>query len=390
MPSRIPLAVLAALSATLLLNAPVLAASPYRVGVIVSKEGPARTAGDAQALAAVAYASRLRAAGGIFGTPLQLSIEDDAGDPAQALAAARHLLADGVDALVCCTVPAAAERVATWAEQAGVVVLSPSVLEGVTGGPYWTFSLAPRDADALAAVVADAQLHGAGKLAVMTLDNAFGDAVMSDVKALLQVAGMRLAGEARYPPGATDLTPEGLWIATRQPDAVIVWGLKDDLTVAFEGLRQRGYRGPVYARTALLRAVMGGIDLGRLAGVRFAVAPVTVASGLAPDAPCAAAARTAANRLDSVYNGVIDLPSAAPAYDALDLLRRGFEQVASLRLPDGDPAKRRQALRDSLVGLPPTCGAGGRYDMREGERHAALPNGLAIAAVSGGRLLAAP
>jgi len=389
MRARTPIAAVLMLLAALLFATAAQAAAPYRVGVIVSKEGPAGAAGDAQALAAVAYVSRLRAAGGIFGTQLLLSVEDDAGDPAQALAAAQKLLSNGADALVCCTVPAAAERVAAWAEGAGVVLLSPSVLGGVDSAPYWSFSLAPRDTDAVAAVVADAQAHGARTVAVMTLDNAFGDSVMNDVRALVKVAGMQLAGDARYPPGATDLTPEGLWIATRQPDAVIVWGLKDDLTTAFLGLRRRGYQGPVYARTALLRAVMGGLDLGRLAGVRFAVAPVTVAAGLAADAPCAAAAKTAASRLDSVYNGIIDLPSAAPVYDALGLLRRGFEQVAALRLPENEPAKRRQALRDSLVGLPPTCGAGGRYDLQEGKRQAALPDGLAIATVSGGRLVAA-
>lgn len=366
------------------------AATPYQVGVIVSKEGTARAAGDAQALAAVAYASRLRAAGGIFGTQMQVSVVDDAGDPARALAAAQRLASGGVDALVCCTVVAAADRVAAWAERAGVVVLSPAVLTGVDAPPYWTFSLAPRDTDALAAVVADAQAHGAAKVALMTLDNAFGDATQADLEALLKIAGMQLAGEARYPPGATDLTPEGLWIATRQPDAVIVWGLKQDLSAAFQGLRRRGYRGPVYARTALLRAVEGNLDLSGLQGVRFAVAPVTVASGLAAGAACADAAKTAARRLDSVYNGIVDLPSAAPVYDALDLLRRGFEQVAALRLDGSDLAKRRQALRDSLVGLPATCGAGGRYDLREGEREAALPNGLAIAVVENGRLVAAP
>jgi len=366
------------------------AASPYRVGVIVSKEGTAHSAGDAQALAAIAYAARLRAGGGIFGTNMDVQVVDDAGDPAQALSAARDLAAGGVDALVCCTVPASAQRVAAWAETAGVVMLSPAGLEGLSATPYWAFSLAPRDQDALAAVVADIQAQGAGSLAVMTLDNSFGDQAVADVRALAKIAGVSFAGEARYAPGSSDLTPEGLWIATRQPDAVIVWGLKSDLVPAVRGLRRRGYQGPIYARTALLRTVVGGLDLAALTGVRFAVPPVVVADGLAPGAPCADAARTAASRLQEVYGGVIDLQPAAPVYDALDLLRRAFEQVAALRLPDGDLSSRRQAVRDSLVALPPTCGANGRYDLQEGQRAAEQPSGLAIAQVANGRLVAAP
>jgi branched-chain amino acid transport system substrate-binding protein len=366
------------------------AATPFTVGVIVSKEGTARVTGDAEALAAIAYASRVRASGGIFGSPLDVRVEDDAGDPTKAVQAARALIADGIDALVCCTTEAASVQVARVAETSGVVLLSPSSLEDASGTPYWSFSLAPRDKDALAAVVADASARSLGSLALMTLDNGFGDAAVKDLKALLTVAGLGYAGEARYPPGASVLTPEALWVATRQPGGVVVWGLKSDLLPAIDGLERRGYRGPVYARSALLKPVMGGLALGRLDGVRFAVAPVTVAQALPKSATCAEAARTAADRLRSVYGGVIDLAPAAPVYDAVDLLRAAFEQVAALRLPDGNLSARRQALRDSLVGLPPTCGAGGLYDLREGRRDAVEPAGLAMAVVQGGRLVAAP
>lgn len=379
------------LLAIFLVLAAAYAAQPFTVGVIVAKEGSARVAGDAESLAAIAYASRIRAAGGIFGTPMDVRVEDDAGDPSQALAAARALIGDGVDALVCCTTEAASEQVAGLAEHAGVALLSPSTLEGVDATPYWSFSLAPRDKDVLAAIVADASARGLKSLALMTLDNGFGDQANADLKALLSVAGLDEAGVARYPPGASDLTPEGLWIATRQPGAVVVWGLKSDLLVAVDGLRRRGFRGPIYGRSALLKPVMGGIDLTQLEGVRFAVAPVTIArGGLPPDARCAAAADTAARWLQSVYGGVIDLGPAAPVYDALDLLRAAFVQVAALRLPQGNLGARRQAVRDSLVGLHQTCGAGGLYDLREGHRDAVLPAGLAIAVVKDGQLVAAP
>lgn len=366
------------------------AAGPYSVGVIVSKAGTAQAAGDAQALAAVAYASRLRAHGGIFGQPLDLHLVDDAGDPRQAVTAARALIDEGALALVCCTTASASDQVARLAHSAGVVLLAPSVLEGVATTPYWSFSLAARDQDVLAAEVADAHTHAIGSLAMMTLDNTFGEAALNQLEALTKVAGVSFVGQARYPPDAQALTAEGLWIATRQPGAVVVWGLKGDLLKAVDGLRRRGYRGPIYARSALLEAVAGGLDLTRLQGVRFAVAPVTVADGLAPGAPCATAARTAAARLREVYGGVVDVSAAAPVYDALDLLRQAFEQVAALPLPPGGIADQRQVLRDSLVGLPPTCGAGGLYDLREGQRAALQPKGLAIAVVRDGHLAASP
>ncbi len=380
------LAVLALLATT----APSLAAAPLTVGVIVSKAGTARSSGAAESLAAVAYVSRLRAQGGIFGQPLELRLEDDAGDPQQAVAAARSLIDDGALALVCCTTSAASSEVARLAERSGVVLLAPTPLEGVDAPAYWSFSLAPRDQDSMAADIADVSARGLGSFAVMTLDNPFGDAALKQLEGLAKLAGLTLAGRARYRPGAADLTPEGLWIASRQPGAVVVWGLKDDLVAAVDGLRRRGYRGPIYARSALLEAVAGGLDLQRLQGVRFAVAPIAVADGLGANATCAPSARTAAAWLRQVYGGVVDLAPAAPVVDALDLIRQGLEQVAALRLAPTDLAGHRQALRDSLVGLPPTCGAAGLYDLREGQREALLPRGLAIAEVSGDGLIAAP
>ncbi len=366
------------------------AAEPFDVGVIVSRTGSARVEGAAQALAATAFASRMRAAGGVFGIPLEVVVHDDAGDPSRADTLARELIDGGVVALVCCSTPAAAARVAAIAERAGVPMLSPARLDAVTTAPYWSFSLAPAESDDIAAVVADVAREGKTSVALMTLDNSFGDQATSLLKALLSIAGLSYAGESRYKPGTADLRPEGLWIATREPDAVVAWGLKDDLLAAVDGLRRRGYEGPVYGRSALLQPVYGGLDLGRLEGVRFAVPPARLVDSLPADATCADRARSVARELRSVYGDVIDVAAAAPAYDALTLLEGAFEQVAALRLPEGDLTTRRQAVRDSLVGLQPTCGASGLLDLSEGERNAVVPRGLVVAQARHGQLVAAP
>jgi branched-chain amino acid transport system substrate-binding protein len=368
-----------------------LAAGPYRVGLVVSRAGTARPAGAAQALAATAFASRVRAQGGIFGEAMELVLRDDGGDPSRAVLEARTLIEDeGVDALVCCTVPAASSRVAALAEQSGVPLLSPTTLAGRGDAPYWSFSLAPREQDSLAAVVADAQARGLHSLALMTLDNGFGDDAVAALRSLLDIAGMGYAGEARYPPGTTDLRAEGLWIASRAAGAVVVWGLKDDLPTAVDALRRRGWKGPIYARPALLAAAGGGLSLGALEGVRFPVAPIAVADALPANSACREQAQERAAQLRAVYGGVLDLTSAAPVVDALDLLRQGLEQVAALRLGDAAPAQRRQALRDSLVGLGPICGAGGRFDLREGTVATLQPASLVSATVRGGRLALVP
>lgn len=363
------------------------AMSAFTVGVIVSREGAARSAGAAQSLATAAFTSRLRAHGGIFGRGVEVMLRDDAGDPRAAGRLAQELIDDGVSALVCCTTRAAAKVAASVADAAGVPLLSPA---GLSDEHYWAFGLALSDRDDLVAIVSDAHRRGIWSFALMTLDNSFGTEAATALSGLLAYAGMGLVSDVRYAPGTTDLRPEALWTATRQPGAVVVWGLKGDLLVAVDGLRRRGYTGPIYARSALLDPVSGGLDLAKLTGVRFSVPVSTVADGLTPTAPCRAEAAAVARNLEAAYAGVVDVALATPMYDALELLRLGLEQVAILPVPADRPAVQRQALRDSLVGLPPSCGGGGSYDLREGSSQALQPNSVAFAVVAGGELKALP
>ena len=367
------------------------AEDPIVVGVITSRSGGASAAGSSQALAATAWASRLRAAGGVFGVPVELRLADDQSVPRRARDEAEALVADGAHVLVCCTTAAASYEVASVAETAGVALLAPTALVGFgapAAAPYWAFGLAPSETDALAAVIADAHRAGVSAIALMTLDNAFGASTLEAARALAEVAGMRVAAEVTYAPGTVELRPEALWVATRQPGAVIVWGLADDLEVAVSALRRRGYEGAIYGRSALLLPGVERPSLGSLAEVRFAVPPALVSASLPSGADCGAETAAAAAMLAAVPAGLADLASSAPVLDALDLVRAAAEQVIALNLPDVSLAAMRQALRDALVALPERCGANGITDLLDGRGSAAVPRGLAIGMVTQAGLVA--
>jgi len=372
-----------------------LAFGPVEIGVITSRSGTAQAAGATQALAATAWGSRMRAAGGIFGVPVTIRLADDGGVPARAASEARDLIEAGVHALVCCTTQAASLAVAEVAEATGVTLLSPTPLDGFGasgrgGVAYWSFALSPSETDALAMVVSDAAAAGRGAVALMTLDNSFGDAALHALEALLGYAGLGLSSVTRYPPGPTELRPEALLLASRQPGAVVVWGLADDLSVAVLALRTRGYEGLVYARTALLAPGTDRPSWAALAETRFAVIPGLVASSLPDDYICLEAVLTAQAQLSSVFSGVADLGAAAPVVDALALLGAAVEQVVALQLPAVSLAVERQALRDGLVALDERCGASGLLDLTEGRLSAVVPRGLVPAHVTPQGLRALP
>lgn len=384
------------------------------VGVITSSTvgalpTPLTRAGEAQRLTAVDWAAAVNNAGGVFGVPVKLIISNDGGTISGAVSAAREAIEGGALLLVCCTIPAASNAVAAVAESAGITLLSPTSLGALPGvtEPYWSFSFAPSDTDALSAIVAHAYHDGRSSLALLALDGSLGETAEADLIALLAVVGMRLSHSSRYPAGERELRPAALLTASTQPGGVVVWGFPDDLVTAFTALRQRGYEGPVYARSDLLAPGSALLSPAQLAGVRFAVAPALVAneSPLTPTrvdpysvalssepgtVVCAAEAAFDRNRLGSVTGAAAQLPATVPLLGSLDVLRDGLEQLIALQLPTEDVAVLRQALRDTLVGLGPRCSGAGLLDLQDGRRSALLPRGLVVGALGPAGLEVAP
>lgn len=373
------------------------------VGVIASRTGGAAGPGAAQWLLASEAAARLRSSG-VFGVGVNLDLRDDGSSPAEARRQAQQLIDSGALLIVCCTTPLATREVATVAEAAGVPLLAPTTFDTASEYPYWAFSLAADDTDALAAIVADAYREHRPALALMALAGAIGQQAKVDLQALLAVVGAGLTHDEFYAPDVRELRPEALVVAASQPGGVVVWGLTDDLLVAHDALRRRGYEGQVYFRTALLTPGFAPLPWARLLDARTAVPPAAAplpATRLAaaggqltsdPAAPrhgawgaagaCAVAGGRDAERLAAVPGAAQHAVATAPFLTALDLAERGLEQLIALQIPSSDPLVLRQALRDALVGLPATCTGAGLVDLRDGAANGIDPGGLAIATVT--------
>jgi len=374
-------------------------AGGLKVGVIVARSGATASAGASQSLAVSAWQTSLRARGGVFGVPIEIDLVDDGGTAASAARAAHEQIAGGAHALICCTSTAAAREVARVAQDAGVLLLSPAQLdsfglEAVVEPPSnrgrWAFSLSPSDVDALAASVAHVLADGHGTVGLMTLDNEFGDRIELALTSLVGYAGIRLVDTVRYTPSVGELRPEALLLASKRPGAIVVWGLREDLSTAVSALRRRGFEGPVYARSALLAPEAQPPNWGVLAEVRFAVSPAVVAASLLQSQTCADEVARHAEALEGTYGGVVNFAAAAPMIDALALLEDAIEQVVALQIPLESVEVVRQAIRDGAVGLGLGCGAGGLIDLLDERESAVVPRGMVAAAVGPAGLMAVP
>jgi branched-chain amino acid transport system substrate-binding protein len=345
------------------------AQTTLRVGAVLSQSGPAATEGRAQGQALRALTAQLQSQGGIFGLPVEIQIVDDGSNPRDTVAQLQRLIAAGeVSALICCTTEAEVKAAAPVVEAAGVPTLALSALPDSAGegSPHWLFSVRASEQDVLRAIVLHVAAQGGKTVALMTLNNNYGDAASADLHSLLVPGGLRLVAEKRYAPNVRVLTPEALWVATRQPDAVIVWGLVKDTEVAVSALRQRGYEGPVYINPQLLSAQVGSVLDGTL----------TVGGS----SPSALLSRYRA-LMAPYYLFGFPPPAGAYAFDALWLLRGALKQTLGYGIDLSKAATMRQVLRDSLVGMGPVTGVTAVFDYTEANHTGVEPKSLAIVKV---------
>ena len=359
-------------------------AQPFRIGVVVSQTGGAGLVGTAQAQALEALGARLRRAGP-FSQTLEVTVVDDASNPATALQQVKTLIETGeVHALVCCTTAAATQAVAPYVEAAGVLTLSLSDLPADSG--FWLFTVKPDDEHLLQSALLTQAAQGQTRFGLMTLDNSYGDAVAADFKRLFSPgADTNLVAEQRYSPAVSVLTPEALWVATRLPDTVFVWGLAQDSALAYSGLRARGYEKDVVLNPALLEPT-SRLAPATFVGALFPVSPAEL-TAVPPTHPGYEALQAYRRDMALAYAGRVPSEGAL-AYDAVILLEAAFEAAYTYGVPLDSVSALRGVLRDAFVGMGAVAGASAVFDYDENDHVGVVPRSLLLARLTPNGLVA--
>ena len=215
------------------------AASPYKVGIIYSRTGLLAAYG-------AEYVEGLRlglqyatnGTGKVAGHPIQLTLQDDAGDPARAVSAAKDLIGQGYKILAGSTSSGVALQVAPIAAQNQVLFISgPAASDAITGINKFTFRSGRQSTqDVLAA---QSYLQGAGRnVVVFAQDSAFGQSNFAAVNALL--GAKHHVAKILVPLSANDFTPFAQQLKQAKPDLAFVAWAGTTGAAMFQALDQQG------------------------------------------------------------------------------------------------------------------------------------------------------
>ncbi|TKA09318.1 substrate-binding domain-containing protein [Actinacidiphila oryziradicis] len=199
------------------------ASAPVKVGLVYSRSGLLAAYGaqyEQGFKAGLDYATH--GTGKAGGHTIELTEQDDAGDPAKAVADAKGLIGKGYKILAGTTDSGVALQMAPLAAQNQVLYIDGAAAsDGITGINKYTFRSGRQsyqDILTAAAMLGDAK---GKKVTVVAQDTAFGQANVAAVKAVLGAKGASV-GSVLAPPSATDLTPFAQQVKSAKPSLVFV------------------------------------------------------------------------------------------------------------------------------------------------------------------------
>jgi branched-chain amino acid transport system substrate-binding protein len=185
------------------------AAAPIKIGIVYSRTGLLASYG-AQYIQGLryglAYATKGKMA--VNGRKIELSLADDAGDPAKAVSAGKDFIGQGYKILAGSVSSGVALQMAPLAEQNKILFISgPAATDAVTGLNRYTFRSGRQSwQDVLAA--SSYLGGGAGKnVLVFAQDSAFGTGNFLAVKSVMEDLGGNKVSRVLVPLSAQDFTP---------------------------------------------------------------------------------------------------------------------------------------------------------------------------------------
>ncbi|MEU3652884.1 substrate-binding domain-containing protein [Streptomyces sp. NPDC032161] len=212
-----------------------------KVGLVYSRTGLLADYGKQYRdgfMAGLDYATK--GTGKVAGHKIEVTEQDDAGDPGKAVSAAKNLIGKGHKVLAGTTDSGVALQMAPLAAQNKVLYISgPAATDAVTGINDYTFRSGRQSYQDI--LTAGAMLGGAKgkKVTVLAQGSTFGQANVAAVKAVLGGRGAKV-GSVLAPPSATDLTPFARQVKAGAPDLVFVAWAGSTAPALWTALDQQG------------------------------------------------------------------------------------------------------------------------------------------------------
>ncbi|MCL6449681.1 MAG: ABC transporter substrate-binding protein [Acetobacteraceae bacterium] len=353
-------------------------AEPIKVGFLACETGAFSSYGQDNVRGARLFEEEISARGGVGGRPLQLVVYNTESTPARAVAGARKLIEeDKVVAIVGLALVSEMNAVAPLVQNGPICYSTCSAYQPEHKMIFATGVFIPLHHACIAEYLRD---KGLKKFALITTNDATGEVAEAGLRRAAERNGLEVVAAERMNPADVDASAQVARIASRQPQAVVVWIVGKPLGVALRAIKTVGLNVPVFTSH-------GNRSLEFLRGLADIEPPDfympclvdAIWEHLPESHPARALNASFHERYVKKY-GSVPGSGSNDSYDALALLCRAFEAVGT------DSAK----VVAYLEGVKGYQGLAGSYDFSPEDHRGLGRDDIMIARVKAGVLTPAP
>ena len=233
-------------------------ADTIKVGAVTSLTGRFATFGKMQKAGFQVALDEINARGGVNGSRLELSLEDDASDTNKALSAAEKLVNEKVPVIIGAYSSGITKPLSQYLARVKVpLVVATAVDETITKpGNAYTFRVNNQSSvysRSLADLFGKLNASKPGSIrtvAILTSNDAFGKSVQADAVNLLTRAGLTVLGKDTYDQGLSDFRPILNRYRAQNPDAVVIASYEQDAVAIARQIKEVGLTPKLVAGVA--------------------------------------------------------------------------------------------------------------------------------------------
>jgi branched-chain amino acid transport system substrate-binding protein len=321
-------------------------AQTVKVGVVLSKTGPAASLGIPEANS-IKFLPKA-----VEGASIEYIVLDDATETTKAVSSMRKLAEENVDIIIgSTTTPVSFAMIEVASElEIPMITLSASakLVSPMDAKKKWIFKVAQNDTLMAKAVIQHMEASNISTMGFIGFSDAYGDGWISEFETQLKNAKTRLVAQERFARTDTSATAQALKIAAASPDAVFIGASGTPAALPVKALRERGYKGKIYlahgaANNDFLR--VGGTDVE---GALMPAGPVLVAEQLPDGAPTKQKALEYTKKFEAEYGPGSTTTFGAHAFDAGILI--GAALPTALKAAQPGTPQFRVSLRNAIEG----------------------------------------
>jgi branched-chain amino acid transport system substrate-binding protein len=319
------------------------------VGASLELSGPTASIGTAYQKALELKAKQLNDGGTLGNRKIRLVIRDNRTDNSASVTNVNDLIKNQhVHAVVmggCSACGVAAIPAVTAAKIPAIALGSASALTKPVDQRHYVFKISPNPDQDAAVVTDELKRKGSRSVALIAVNNVYGQDGAKSVTALTKQAGITVADAEQFGQTDTNMTVQVSKIVAARPDAVVIWSVMPAAGIIVKALHDAGFKGAVYLDAGAGAELFVKGAGAAAEGTNMVFPKVLATSDIDASTPAGQAQKAWVSAYSSVsgdYSGF-----ASFAGDALQVIADAVRSSGGT-----DPAKLRDAIEaEHLDGL---------------------------------------